>query len=223
MTTIGESISRVRSVIKGLTQDAFITDRLIYSFVIKSAKFFLRRQDSLNQLLKYNSIFRTLPCVELIDVDKVEACCNIKSDILIKRTKDKLPNIMEGSYGPLFRSVSSIDGYYNVYKTDPAQYTSMTKTTKFKYNNQKYYWYLNGYLYFPNIDWEAIKVEGIFEDSVVGFTCDSKDDCIIRQEQQLTLPEYLFAEVEQQVVQSLLLTIQIPSDAAASDNQNIAR
>ena len=223
MTTIGESISRVRSTIKGLTQDAFITDRLIYSFVIKSAKFFLRRQDSLNQLLKYNSLFRTLPCLELIDVDRVEACCNIKSDVIIKRTKDKLPNIMEGSYGPLFRSVTSIDSYYNVYKTDPALYTSMTKTTKFKYNTQKYYWYLNGYLYFPNIDWEAIKVEGIFEDSVASFTCDAKEDCTIRQEQQLTIPEYLFAEVEQQVVQSLLLTIQVPSDMAASDNQNIAR
>jgi len=99
----------------------------------------------------------------------------------------------------------------------------MTKTTKFKYNTQKYYWYLNGYLYFPNVDWDSVKVEGIFEDNVSGFTCDAKDDCTIRQEQQLTIPEYLFAEVEQQVVQSLLLTIQIPSDMAASDNQNIAR
>jgi len=223
MTTIGESVSRVRSIIKGLTQDAFITDRLIFSFIIKSAKFFLRRQDSLNQLIKYNSLFRTLPCVDLIEVDKVEACCDIKSGVTIKRTKDKLPNIMEGTYGPLFRTVTSIDGYYTVYKTDPAQYVSMTKTTKFKYNKQKYYWYLNGYLYFPNIDWDSIKVEGIFEDDVSNFTCDSKTDCTLRQEQQLSIPEYLFSEIEQQVIQSILVSMQVPSDMAISDKQNIAR
>jgi hypothetical protein len=223
MTTVGESISRVRSLIKGLTQDAFITDRLLFSLITKAAKFYLKRQDSLNQLLKYNSIFKTLPCVELIEIDKVEACCDVQSGVIIKRTREKLPNLMEGTYGPLLRSVISVDGSFFVYKTDPAQYTAMTKTTKFRYNKTKYFWYLNGYLYFPNVEWDAAKVEGIFEDDVTLFTCDENSQCSIRQDQQLALPEYLFMEIEQQVVSGFFTTAQMPADSAQDDKQNIIR
>ena len=50
----------------------------------------------------------------------------------------------------------------------------MTKTTTFKYNNRQYFWYLDGYLYFPNLIWDAVKIEAIFENDVE--TCDS-DKC----------------------------------------------
>ncbi|BCV01373.1 MAG: hypothetical protein CM15mV42_0490 [uncultured marine virus] len=70
---------------------------------------------------------------------------------------------MEGYWGPLIRTVSSLDGSIELQPTNPATYTSMSKTTSFRYNTQKYYWYLNGYLYMPNIDWDAIKLEGVFE------------------------------------------------------------
>ena len=96
MVTIGDVVSRVRSQVKAEIQDAFVTDRYLYSLVIKFAKLYMRRQDSSNKLMKFNSIWQALPFVELIDVDKVEAkCSGIQSGQTIKRTKEKLLVILK--------------------------------------------------------------------------------------------------------------------------------
>lgn len=212
-TTIGETVSRVRNLVKGVREDAFLTDRLLYSLVLKYAKMFIRRQDTENKIMRFQSLFEPLPCVELIEVDRVEACCaDIKTNCKIMRTKDKLPTVLEGAYGPLFRSISSIDSSQEVYKTYPGTYTNMTRSSNFRYNTNKYYWYLNGYLYLPNVSWEAIRVEGLWEDSVNMYTCDG-DSCSPRQDDQTHFPEYLFAEIEGSVIKDLTVLIQVPSEA----------
>lgn len=223
MTTIGEVVSRVRNQIKSVRQDAFVTDRYLYSLILKYTALYLRRQDSENKLMKFNSVFQTLPFVELIDVDKVEAhCSGIKSGITIKRTKEKLPNFMQGYWGPIIRTVSSIDTSIELQPTHPGLYTSMTKTTSFKYNTTKYYWFLNGYLYMPNIPWDAVLVEGIFEEDVTKWNCDPKDDCDPRQVQPFNVPDFLFAEIEQNVLKDIMTTASYPSDGE-HNKQNIAR
>jgi hypothetical protein len=224
MTTIGESISRIRNLVKAAKQDAFLTDRFIYSLIVKYAKMFIKRQDMLNVRLKFASLFRRLPCVDLIEVDKVEACCgSISSDCKVMRTKDQLPTPFEGAYGAFIRTVAAIDGSNEVYRTQPAAYVSMTKTSSFKYNKKKYYWYLNGYLYFPNLEWEAVSVEGIFQEDVSVFTCEGDGECKIRQNDVFAIPDDLFAEVERQVLSDLGFAIQVPNDTAAYDKQNVLR
>ena len=54
MVTIGDVVSRVRSQVKAEIQDAFVTDRYLYSLVLKYAKLYMRRQDSANKLMKFN-------------------------------------------------------------------------------------------------------------------------------------------------------------------------
>lgn len=211
-TTISDTISRVRNTIKGVKEDAFLTDRFLYSIVLKYAKLFIRRQDNENKIMRFQSLFEPLPCVDLIEVDKVEACClDVKTNCKIMRTKDRLPTTLEGSYGPLFRTVSSIDGSQECFKTYPGIYTDMTKTSTFKYNKNKYYWYLDGYLYFPNITWEAVRVEGLWSESVSMYKCDG-DPCAPRQDDATHIPEYLFAEIEQNVIKDLMVLIQSPTE-----------
>ncbi len=218
MITVGDSISRVRNVLKAVKEDPFMTDRFIASVTSKYAKLLIRRQDNENKLMKFQSLFEVLPCVELIEVDKIEACCaGIKSKCKIMRTKDKLPSILEGSYGPLFRSVSSIDSSIEMVKTYPATYTAMTGSTNFKYNKTKYFWYLDGYLYFPNIEWEAVRVEGMWDGDIAFFKCDDDKQCLPMQDQPFRIPEFLFAEIEQMVLKEILTAGQIPTDG--SDNQ----
>jgi hypothetical protein len=224
-TTIGYTVSRIRNSIKSVKEDAFVTDRYIWSLIIKYAKLFIKRQDSMNKLLRFRSFYRTLPCVDLVEVDKIEACCGITSGCTIMRTKEKIPAPFEGPIGPMFRTVSSIDNSVEIYPTDPGTYTSMSKTTTFKYNKNKYYWYLNGYMYFPDIDWDGVKVEGIWENDVNELACDGKDcggDCTIRQEQTTNIPDDLFAEIEQQVLAEILPAAQLPPDEG-DDKQNIFR
>ena len=224
MTTIGEAISRVRNTLKAVKEDAFLTDRTIYFSLMKYAQTLIKREDNQYRLMKISSIFSVLPYVELIDVDKVEAqCVGVYSECYIKRSKEKLPNILNGIFGPIIRTVSSIDGSIEMFRTDPGTWVSMTKTTTFKYNKRPYFWYLNGYLYCPNIDWDAIKVEAIFEGDKASFLCpDSKVECEIRQDQPFSLPEYLFSEVEQFVLKELTMIMQVPPDGS-DDSQNSLR
>jgi len=220
MTTVGEAISRVRNVLKAVKEDPFLTDRTIYFSLLKYAKTLIKREDNQNKLMKMSSIFKVLPYIELIDVDKVEAgCLGIYSQCYFKRSKEKLPTILDGMFGPIFRTVSSIDGTIEMFRTDPGTWVSITKSTTFKYNKRPYFWFLNGYLYCPNIDWEAIRVEAIFEGALD--TCDTTE-CQVFQDQTFALPEYLFSEVEQFVIKELTMMLSVPSDGP-DDSQNSLR
>ena len=220
MTTIGETISRVRNTLKAVKEDAFLTDRIIYSSLLKYAQTLIKREDNQFRLMKISSLFRVLPYIELIDVDKVEAgCLGIYSGCYFKRSKEKIPGILNGMAGPIIRTTSSIDGSIEMFRTDPGTWVSMTKTTTWKYNRNFYFWYLNGYIYCPNIDWEAIRMEAIFEGTLD--TCDTKE-CDTRQNEPFSLPEYLFSEVEQFVIKELTMTMSVPIDSS-DDSQNILR
>jgi hypothetical protein len=80
---------------------------------------------------------------------------------------------------------------------------------------------LNDYIYFPNLEWDAVRIEGIFEDDISIYTCED-DKCIQRQDQSFNVPDYLLGEIESQVFKDMMGTYQIPPDTA-QDKQNIAR
>lgn len=220
MTTVGEAISRVRNTLKAVKEDPFLTDRVIYFSLIKYAKTLIKREDNQFRLMKMSSIFKVLPYIELIDVDKVEAgCIGIYSECYFKRSKEKLPTILNGMFGPIIRTASSIDGSIELFRTEPGTWISITKSSTFKYNKRPYFWYLNGYLYCPNIDWDAIRVEAIFEGTLD--TCNS-EECQIVQDTDFAIPEYLFSEVEQFVIKELTMTMSVPTDGP-DDSQNALR
>lgn len=222
MTTRADSISRIRNLIKGVKQDAFITDRFLFSIIMKYAKTLIRRQDNENKIMKFQSLFETIPCVELIEVDKVEACCSgIRTNCKIMRTKDKLPEVLEGAYGPLFRGITSLDRSVEVYKTYPSTFTNIANSTDFKYNKNKYYWYIDGYLYFPNIPWEGVLVEGIFADSISYLKCDG-DPCVVKQDEPFHIPEFLFSEIEKLVLADFGIFVQLP-EASQEDKMSPLR
>ena len=220
--TIGDVVSRIRNQVKATKQDAFLTDRMIYSFVLKHSKWLMKREDSKNKLMAFSSVIQTMDYVELVEVDRVEACCTgIKSDCKIKRTKEKLPVFLQGYYGPLIRTISSLDGSEELQPILPSNYLGIANSKNFRFNKTKYFWFLNDYLYFPNLQWEAVRIEGIFEDDISSFTC-AEDSCIPKQDQSFNVPDYLLGELESQVVKDLMGIYQIPVDPA-TDKQNIAR
>lgn len=220
MTTIAEAISRIRTSIKAVKEDSFLTDRTIYFSISKYAKTLIKREDNQFKLMKMSQLFKVLPYVELINVDKVEAgCIGVYSECFFKRSKDKLPNILDGMFGPIIRTVSSIDGSIEMFRTEPGTWSSITKSTTFKYNKRFYFWIIDGYIYCPNVDWEAIKIEAIFENDIEN--CKT-NDCLLIQDQAFNIPEYLFSEVEQLVIKDLTMTLSIPADSV-DDSQNTIR
>ena len=221
-TTIGEVISRVRNQLKAVKTDAFLTDRFIYSLISKHGKWLLKREDSQNKIMAFSSIMQTLDFVELEEVDKVEAqCSGIKSGITFRRSTAKIPTFMQGYWGPLIRTISSIDGSEECQPTTPSSYLALANSKNFRYNKTKYFWFLNDRLYFPNLDWDAVRIEGVFEDSVGCWNCDKTDDCNYRQLEPFNIPDYLHAEIENNVIKDFTFTLQIPSDTIPDKQSNL--
>lgn len=219
-TTIGQAVSRVRNVIKAVKTDAFITDRFIYSLILKYSDMYIKQELDKGRSQMLNPLYKTLPCVDLVEVNKVEACCDI-AGCTIFRTKDKLPKIMTNITGLLVRSVTSIDGSTLVNRTEPSTYQQLIKTSGAKYNKTKYYWFINDYMYFPNLGWPQVKIDALFTGDISKFLCDSP--CSLIQNVASPIPEHLYALIEQGVLKDLGMSTQVPTDAATSDKQSIQK
>jgi hypothetical protein len=223
ITTNGNIISLFRKEIKAVKQDASLTDRFLYSILLTHAKWLMKREDGANKLMKFSPVIEPLPYAELEEVDKIEAqCAGIPFQCVIKRTKYKLPQLFDGYNGPLIRSVTSLDGTEDVSLTDPATYVNITNQSSFKYNKTKYAWYLSGHLYFPKIDWDAVRVEGIFSDDVEGYGCGDCKVCRPRQEQPFNVPGYLHGELLSFAKKDIMEMYGIPADTV-HDKQHPGR
>ena len=222
--TIGEAISRVRNSLKMVKEDPFMTDRFIYSLIMKYARTLMHRDKKINNLFKDPSMFREIPCVELIEADKVEACCGaIRTGCTFRRSKYKLPKltVINGDYA--IKALTTIDFSQKLHRSHPSLYTNMTMSSSFKYNKKKYYWISDGYLFIPDVEWEAVRIEALFEEDVAYMVCSTEDNaCTPRQEGTLSIPDYLFSEIENMIRQELIMSVQLPSDGA-DDNQNTMR
>lgn len=222
METIGSAIGRVRSRYKLTHSDSYMTDRYIYSVIMKHAKFIMRRQDATNKILRFNGIFKPLNYVELIDVDATETSCfGISSDCKIKRTKYKLPMPIQGYYGILLRSINTLDYSERINLTYPETYVAQSKLRQSKYVKEKFAWYMDGYLYFPDMEYDAVKILGLFEGDTKRFNCTDEAYCVNMQELEISIPDFIFSEIDNFLAADFGVTLQIPQDKQ-HDNINIA-
>jgi hypothetical protein len=222
-TTIGTVCSRIRQAVKAVRQDSFLTDKAIYSIFKKYAALVVQRADAKGRLMPFSSIFETLDYVKLVECDYIEAgCMGIKSYRTFRRTDTPLPMFTEGKYGPMVRSITSLDGSVSFQLTNLDNYVLLSKQKNFKFNKEKYCWYLNDHLYFPNVDYPAIRVEGMFEEDISMYKCDYDTKCLPRQQQSLDIPDAMLADIEGQVLKEFGMTLSVASDSA-HDNININR
>lgn len=221
IVTVGELISQIRNLSKAVKQDnIYISDRLIYSLIKKHLALFIYREDANMKVIKARFIYSSLSYIPLKEVDAVEAnCSGLKSGCIIKRTKDKLPPMMKGYNMPLIGDVTSLDGSEKIIRTAPFQYVRKSVSTDFKYNTTKYYWYLNGYLYFPNLQWDAIRLEAVLDGEGVT-DCGEIDECAMAQDNPLSAPENLLSVVQDAVLKDIMFLIQSPADPTADKQSN---
>lgn len=226
--TVGEICSRLRSLTKTVNIDSFLTNRLLYSLFSKHLTWLVRREDRELKLLRISSIIQTLSFVELIDVDnthKTGSFCssNIQTGITLKRTKYKLPEIYQGYSRLLITNVSSVDGSFVLKCAENESYYRIASRNK--YNKSKYYWYSEGYLYFPNIDWNAINISALFVENIDEYNCSDckNENCKNKSEKEIVVPAHLMGETESNVLKELSLLYQIPQDDIHGDTKSITR
>lgn len=223
-TTIGHVVSLMRGCLKEVRQDSFLTDVFLYNLFRKYAAPVIRRYDERGKLMPFVSIFETLDWVPLEECDYVEAGCKgIKSYRTFRKTSDTMPMFTEGRWGPMVRSITSLDGSVPFQLTTLDNYVILSKQKNYKYNSTKYCWYLNDKLYFPDVDYPAIRIEGMFEEDIAKWKCNYDTKCLPRQEQSLNIPDAMLAEIIGNVQKEYIPELRtLPSDEA-HDNRNLAR
>jgi len=126
----------------------------------------------------------------------------------------------------MIRSITSLDGSEILKLTTPDEYNYIAASKNFKYNTLKYAWYINDYIYFPNLadkdglPWPAVRMEAMCQEDISQFKCNYDQYCKPRQCHSLNVPDFILAEIEQQVLQDLTFMLKAPEDNA-HDNVNL--
>ena len=188
MATLRKLVSDVRSVHKILSTDSLITDRAIASEIRNNALMLIKRETNLRKLWATDTLFTTIPCLEMIEVP-ISECCNYVDDCTIARTKLKLPRISEGNYQYVIQGVYSINALggqgKKLKEITINRYLNLLKLPIIK--KEEYYWITNGYLYVNNPLLKAIRFVALFEEDV--------ENEIMYPECGCGTPEYTLEEI----------------------------
>jgi len=217
MSTLRNLVSDVRSTHKLLSTDSLITDRAIASEVNNNTLLLVKRETNLRKLWATDSIFTTLPCMEMIEVP-ISECCSYVDECTIARSKDKIPKISEGNYQYVIQGVYSINAMSGKGKKlkeiTVNRYINLLKLPVVK--KEDYYWISNDYLYVTNSYIQAVRLVAMFENIVPSsvlypecccgenFTTD--DYCTNPLDRPYVIPGYLKSQVLELTSKKLLST-----------------
>jgi len=217
MSTLRDIVSDVRSVHKLLSTDSLITDRVIASEVKNDTLLLVKRETNLRKLWATDTIFTTVPCLEMVEVP-ISECCAYVDSCTIARTKYKLPTVAEGTYQYIIQGVYSINVMggkgKKLKEITVNRYINLLKLPVIK--KEDYFWVSNDYLYVTNPDIKAIRLVAMFEDDVpnemmypeccCGMSVSNEDYCMNPLDKDYSLPGYLKKQVIDLVSQRLLQT-----------------
>lgn len=217
MATLRKLVSDVRAMHKLLSTDNLITDRVVASEIKNNTLLLVKRETNLRKLWATDTLFTTIPCLELVEVP-ISECCDYVDPCTVARTKFKLPRICEGNYQYIIQGVYSINAMSGQGKKLKEitinRYVNLLKLPIIK--NEQYYWISNGYLYVNNPLLQAVRIAAFFEEDVpneIMFAecCCSdninlEDYCKNPLDKEYGCPGYLEKQVLELTSQKLLST-----------------
>lgn len=227
MSTLRQLVSNVRSMHRILSTDSMITDRAIASEIRRSSLLLIKRETNLRKLWATDTIFTTIPCLEMIEVP-LSDCGDYAEEIMIARSKYKIPRIAEGNYNYVIQGVYSINVLGGTGKRLKEitinRYLNLLKLPTIK--NEEYYFINNDYLYVTSSFVEKVRISALFMGDIpkeVMFpeiVCSSdtfsiEDYCKNPLDREFYLPGYLEKQVMQLTSETLKQTyFQIQQDVS---------
>ena len=218
MSTLRKLVSDVRAAHKLLSTDSLITDRAIASEIKNNTILLVKRETNMRRLWATDTLFTTIPCLEMIEVP-ISECCDFADPCTVARSKYKLPRISEGNYQYLIQGVYSINAMSGQGKKlkeiTVNRYINLLKLPVTK--KEEYYWIMNGYLYVTNPLLQAIRISALFEQDVKneimypecgcgGEGVSDEEWCMNPLDKQYALPGYLESQVLDLTSKKLLTT-----------------
>lgn len=222
--TLRSLVSTVRSSHKLLSTDNLLNDRSIAAEIKVATYLLIKRETNLRKLWATDTLFDTIPCLEMIEVP-ISECCDYVDECMIARSKYKLPRISEGNYQYLIQGVYSINALggkgKKLKEVTINRYTNLLKLPIVK--KEEYYMIVNGYLYVTNPLVKMIRMSAFFEEDIPSEILFS--DCACGNEQntdelcknpldrKFGLPGYLEKQILDLTSQRLLSTyFKLPAD-----------
>jgi hypothetical protein len=228
MATVRKLVSDVRAMHRLLSTDNLITDRAIASEIKNNTILLVKRETNLRRLWATDTLFTTIPCLELEQVSITE-CCDFVDDCTIARTKLKLPRISEGNYQYLIQGVWSINAMGGIGKKfkdiSINRYLNLLKLPIIK--NESYYWIVNDYLYLTDPLVQKVRIAALFEEDIpneVRYSGKCSEDitneewCMNPLDRESFCPGYLEKQVLELTSQKLLNTYFRLKDDLATNN-----
>lgn len=225
MSTLRQQVSDIRGRHKLLAYDNLISDRLIASELRSTAFVLLKRETNLRRLWSTDTIFTTIPCLEMTPVPLAE-CCDYTSNEKISRSKYQLPKIAEGNYQYLISGVYNIEGKKSLSYMPIHRYINYLKLEH--QLNTIFYWIQNKYLYCSDSRIKKLRVSAFFETDIptelLSPECDCKGSgvgpCINPLDMEFNLPGYLADNVKDIVSKKLMETyFRNIEDKTSDDNE----
>jgi len=220
MATLRKLVSDVRGMHKLISTDNLITDRVIASEIKNNTQLLVKRETNLRKLWATDTVFNTLPCLEMIEVP-ISDCCAYVDPCTVSRSRYKLPRITEGNYQYLIQGVYSINAM-------GGQGEKFKEITINRYLNllglpiikkQTYYWIANGgYLYLSNPNLKSVRISAFFEEDIpneiafpecgcgTGPNVTDEEYCKNPLDKEYGCPGYLEKQVLELTSQKLLST-----------------
>lgn len=227
MSTGRKLVSDIRGVHKLLSTDSLITDRVILSEIRNVSSLLIKRETNLRKLWATDTLFTTIPCLEMCEVP-ISECCNYVDECTIARSKFKIPQLAEGNYQYVIQGVYSINALSGKGKKlkeiSVNRYINLLKLPVVK--NEEYFWISNDYLYVTNPNVQSIRLVAYFEQDVpnnilypdcgCGSNVSDEEYCKNPLDKEFPIPGYLEKQMLDMVSQKLLQTyFNIKTDISA--------
>lgn len=233
---IREFVGDIQSLIRAVSSDSFIPNRLIYSEAKSIISDFAKKDlDMKRKLTKVFYGWSEIDCIELEEVPTIQ-CPDVDvrlCDKMMKSTK-RIPEMYTYTYGNIIKHVASINFSYFFDPTTPRQWNNIQKR-KYKDNNKYYYFIIDNYLYLPipkNVDLpvEIIRMEAYFieKKDVEDFnkskgcsSCPENVNCKPIMDYDLVIPPYLVNDVKKELLNRLFSTyLKLNPDEYGNLNSN---
>jgi len=188
-----EAISRVRKIWREVHADSRFTYKLAYGLLLSGSKLLIKQDSERLKIITQSNLFLKLKCIEVIEAPLVDPCCGLRLSCKIWRTKEKLPKLYSDTYGPIIRNVYTLDGMTPLTMIRATAYEKIMKNPWKKNKKEKYFFFSEDYLYFPNGAFEKVEVDGYWEDDISGLNkCEDDDtDCTLFLDSTFKIPGYL--------------------------------